>query len=136
MLDLTERERDAAAARLAVEGSAQPLAASVDALQVGRLPESYAEHRPALAPLAAPRRRMTLPVLTEGLLVARAIDQLVDRSGLTKTDVARRMGIDPTTFRKTLQRQKHRKRPTHISLCWFSRLVAVCGAHLVIELSE
>jgi len=63
-------------------------------------------------------------------------EMLIERVGLKKAEVARRMGIRPQTLQQYLaKRVGSRKRgKKYISLQWFLRIVHVCGARLVVEM--
>lgn len=67
-------------------------------------------------------------IVEDDRAIQRLIETLLDRSGLTQSELARRLGI---TF-QSLNQYKYlrRKRP---SVQWFTRLAHACGARVVLE---
>lgn len=73
-------------------------------------------------------RSNTSIILTDEQAIVALIDQLIHRSGLSYSEVARRLGVLPNAINQ--YRHFRRKRP---SLWWMNRLAAVCGARIVVE---
>ena len=66
-------------------------------------------------------------VLSDDRSIPPLLTQIVDRSGLSQSEIARRLGVTRQTVNQVLLA---RKRPT---LQWFAKLAEVCGARLTIE---
>ena len=54
------------------------------------------------------------------------IDQLIARSGLSKSEIARRLGIK-------LQSLNQYSRRTRPGVIWLARLAEVCGGRVIVE---
>jgi predicted XRE-type DNA-binding protein len=67
-------------------------------------------------------------VIADDRAIMSLIEQLLDRSGLPQTEIARRLGIR----KQSLNQYRHlrRKRP---SIQWIARLADACGARLFVE---
>ena len=55
------------------------------------------------------------------------VDMLIERSGLSMSEVARRLGID----RHSLSQYKYGRRRGTVG--WLTRLAGVCGARVILE---
>jgi hypothetical protein len=109
-------------ASLNIEGSAAP---ADDAL--GLSPVASGHHTYAI-----PRTSSSLtPVVDDERAVARLLETLIYRSGLTTNEVARRLGVHPATIRQYLG-----SRRTRPSLQWFVRFATLCGARVTLEYPE
>jgi hypothetical protein len=93
----------------------------------------------SLSPVAAghlsivsPRSTTSLiPVVDDERAVARLLETLLHRSGLTVTEAARRLGVTPGTIR-----QYTTSRRTRPSLQWFVRFATLCGGRVTLEYPE
>lgn len=78
-----------------------------------------------------PASRPTRAVVADPALLGQLMNLILDRSGLSESEIARRLG----TARQSVQQYRYLKR-TNPSLRWFLRYVQVCGGRLVLELPE
>lgn len=67
-------------------------------------------------------------VVLDDTAIAKLIDSLLTRAGLSQAEVCRRLGITPSSFNQ--YRLGRRVRP---SLWWVVRLAEVCGAKVWVE---
>ena len=80
------------------------------------------------APLVAPGGRVV--VQNDDRAVTALVQAIQQRSGLTKGEIARRLGVKVESIRPYFV---GKKRPT----CkWMARLVETCGGRLILELPE
>lgn len=68
-------------------------------------------------------------VLHDDRAIARLIDELLDRSNLTVSEAAERIGVSKQSVHQ--YRSLRRKRP---SIQWLARLVEACGGRIFVEL--
>lgn len=68
-------------------------------------------------------------VLSDDRAIAKLIDELLDRSNLTVSEVAERIGTSKQSVHQ--YRSLRRKRP---SVQWLTRLVEACGGRIYVEL--
>lgn len=71
-------------------------------------------------------RLMAVPLDPDGVHVI--IERLIAESGLTQSEIARRMGISKQSVSQYVQLR--RKRP---SIIWLARLALVCGSRILVE---
>lgn len=81
---------------------------------------------PSSSPLRRPASRVV--ILPDDQSVIRLIEEIVDRAGLSRTEVAARLGVAPQTFNQYTYLKKRRP-----SVQWLARLLSVCGGKLVVE---
>lgn len=67
-------------------------------------------------------------VVPDPVSVIRLIEEVIDRSGLSRTEISDRLGVRKQSFNQYTYLRK--KRP---SVQWLARLVDVCGGKLIIE---
>lgn len=68
------------------------------------------------------------PVVCDQRAIARLLETIIHKSGLSIHDVAKRLGVTTNTIRQYL----HGRR-TRPSVQWLVRLAEACGARLVVE---
>lgn len=68
-----------------------------------------------------------LAVIADDKAIGALIDALIEKSGMSQNEIARRLGV----AYQTVQQRRRAKRP---SLIWIARLAEVCGARIIIEL--
>lgn len=71
------------------------------------------------------------PVVCDDRAIAKLLETLLSRSGLSTAEICRRLGITTNALRQYLAGR--RKRP---SLSWFVRLVEICGGKVTITFPE
>ena len=71
---------------------------------------------------------LTAAVVPDDRAVIYLIDQLILKSGLSQSEIARRLGIKL----QSLNQYRYRRRP---GLIWFAKLAAVCGAEVEVRWS-
>lgn len=79
-------------------------------------------------PVAPPPASYLTPLVCDERVIARLLDHLLSKAGLTVPEAARRLGIHPNSVRQYLYGQR-----TRPSLQWFVRFADLCGARLYIE---
>jgi hypothetical protein len=88
---------------------------------------------PSLTPLPStsspPIQRSRLAVIvTDDKAIQSLIELVLDRSGLTQSEIARRLGIKLQSLNEYYRGR--RRRP---SVQWLARLIDVCGAKIYVE---
>lgn len=68
------------------------------------------------------------PLICDERVIDRLLETLISRSGLSVSELARRLGVTTNAIR-----QYARGRRTRPSLIWFLRLAELCGARVTIE---
>lgn len=71
------------------------------------------------------------PLLDDDQTVMTAISVLLERSGLSQSDVARALGVTAQALNQYACGR--RRRP---SVTWLARLAAACGAHVILEFPQ
>ena len=82
-------------------------------------------------PSSSPRVPTTLMVTPDDQTILSVIRLLLDRCGLSQTEIGRRTGTSQEAI--SFYRRGRVKRP---SIQWLARLAAVCGASLYIEFPQ
>jgi hypothetical protein len=72
---------------------------------------------------------LTYPIVSDDKAIVGLLETLLSRSGLTISEVARRLGINPASIRQYV----HGRRPKP-SIGWFVRFVEMCGGKVTVEL--
>lgn len=84
---------------------------------------------PSLSTIGAPNPTSSLtPVVCDERVIARLLDLILSRGGLTVVEAASRLGVHPNSIRQYLYGQR-----TKPSLKWFVRFAELCGARVMIE---
>ena len=78
---------------------------------------------PNILPSQTDPTTRTVPVVADDRAVVYLMDQLIAKSGLTKSEIARRLGIRL----QSLNQYSRRKKP---GVIWLAKLAEVCGARL------
>ena len=81
---------------------------------------------PLLTPSRPDPATATAAVVPDDRAVVYLIDQLIVKSGLSQSEISRRLGIKL----QSLNQYKRRKRP---GLVWFTKLAEACGGRVVVE---
>lgn len=68
------------------------------------------------------------PLVCDERAIARLLETLLSRGGLTIGEASRRMGVTTNTIRQYLRGRRNKP-----SLIWFIRLADLCGAKVTIE---
>lgn len=71
------------------------------------------------------------PVVCDDRAISRMVELLISRSGLSIREIARRLGIYPSTLHQ--YKSGRRVRP---SLIWFVRFASACGAEVTLRWPE
>lgn len=74
------------------------------------------------------RQSSLTPVVCDERAISKLLEILINRSGLSISEVARRMGVTTNAIRQYLHGRRNKP-----SLLWFVRLAAVCGAQVTLE---
>lgn len=82
---------------------------------------------PQILPSAPDPATRTAAVVADDRAVVYLIDQLILKSGLTQSEIARRLGIKL----QSLNQYRRRKRP---GVVWLAKLAEACGGRLYMEL--
>ena len=78
---------------------------------------------PQILPSRSDSLTSTSAIVPDDRAVVYLIDQLIGKSGLSQSEIARRLGIKL----QSLNQYRRRRRP---GLIWFAKLVTACGAEL------
>lgn len=70
-------------------------------------------------------------VLDDERAVMALIGTLIERAGISQSEIARRLGVAPQSVN-----QLYRKRRRRPSIQWVAKLAAACGARLMVEFPE
>lgn len=116
-LDLSTNQTDA-------PSSALPYGARLDQQTIQTVP-SVVGVMPGHRPFSKPTPRAA--VIPDSNAIIGLIDLLIEHSGLTQAEVARRLNIRPQTI------DQYRRRTINPTLKWFTRFAAVCGAKVTVE---
>lgn len=81
---------------------------------------------PLLSPSQADPTTRTATIVADDRAVVYLVDQLITKSGLTQSEIARRLGIRL----QSLNQYRRRKRP---GVVWMAKLAEACGGRLVVE---
>lgn len=92
---------------------------------------SPAEGRPFVMPMASAQAREKAVIPDDPALFKELINILLSHSGLTQSEAARRIGVEPQSVHQ--YRSGIRANP---SLRWFMHFARVCGANVVIEFPD
>lgn len=84
----------------------------------------------AYIPASASSSPLT-PVICDERAISRLLETLLWRAGLTVSEAARRLGVDPSSVREHTSGRTSRP-----SLLWFVKFAAICGANLTIQMPE
>lgn len=68
------------------------------------------------------------PLVCDERAIARLLEMIIQRGGLSTNEVAKRMGVTQNAVRQYIRGRRNRP-----SLIWFIRLAELCGARVVIE---
>jgi hypothetical protein len=68
------------------------------------------------------------PVVCDERAIAKLLEQVISKGGLSIGEASRRLGVTPNTIRQYL----HGRR-TKPSLFWFVKLCEICGAKVTVE---
>lgn len=87
---------------------------------------------PSSANLPVVKRKMPLTqVLCDQRAIARLLDTMIAKAGLTPCEVAKRLGVTDNAVYQYLQGRR-----TKPSLMWFLRLADLCGAKVTLEFPD
>ena len=81
---------------------------------------------PNLIPSQVDPATHTATVVADDRAIVYLIDQLIAKSGLSMSEIARRLGIRL----QSLNQYRHRRK---IGLIWLTRLAEACGGRVVVE---
>lgn len=90
--------------------------------------DSTAFLAPSYRPLPLPPSTTKAIVLTTPATVRRLVQLLLERAGMSQTEVAKRLGITQQALQQYVAGRRQRT-----SLEWLARLAEVCGARVVVE---
>jgi transcriptional regulator with XRE-family HTH domain len=82
---------------------------------------------PVSSPIPTSRNISLTPLVLDERAIARLLELMLDRAGLTISEVARRLGVSPQAVRQYIH---GRRRP---SLLQVLKIAETCGARLLIE---
>jgi len=85
---------------------------------------------PSVAQVSSPFLSVAV-VLSDERAVPRLVELLIERSGLSQAEIARRMGIQSQSLNQ--YKIARRSRP---SLQWLARLAETCGAKILVEFPQ
>lgn len=84
---------------------------------------------PPLQPSRSDPSTGTSAIVPDDRAVVYLIDTLISRSGLSQSEIARRLGIKL----QSLNQYRRKRRP---GLIWFAKLVTACGAELNVRFPQ